>query len=257
MHRFSLIKTFTTFAMLGAEWVMWILIALSLASIAVMIERYRYYRSLDDDLDALSVKLDGLLAHGDLDAARKLLAASKSPAALVAARGLDSLRRGSDPAERVMHGTLARVRQQLDRGLSFLGTIGNNAPFVGLLGTVIGIIQAFDALKPPPGLRGAAAAAAAAAATGRVMGTIAEALVATAIGLFVAIPAVMAYNYFQRRVKLILASTEVLSQVVLAHAHEHDRAPAPHAVNGIDLHAHSPMAVASSGAALLSAEAQS
>jgi biopolymer transport protein ExbB len=135
----------------------------------------------------------------------------------VALRGLEALDRGTDAAERVMQGTIARVRQQLERGLSFLGTIGNNAPFVGLFGTVIGIIQAFDALKPPPGLRGAAAAAAAAQATGRVMGTIAEALVATAIGLLVAIPAVAAFNYFQRRVKAMMASTEVLTQVVLSH----------------------------------------
>ncbi len=220
MHGFSLIKTFTSFAMLGAEWVMWVLLGLSFASIAVMIERYRYFRTLDDDLDALATRLDTALRSDDLEAAKILLSGSKSPAALIAASGVAALDRGASPAKHVMQGMLARVRQRLDRGLAFLGTIGNNAPFVGLLGTVIGIIQAFDALKPPPGLRGAAAAAAAASATGRVMGTIAEALVATAIGLFVAIPAVAAYNYFQRRVKLMLASSEMLTQVVLAHARE-------------------------------------
>ena len=218
MHRFSLIKTFTSFAMLGAEWVMWILVGLSVASVAVMVDRYRFYRSLEADLDALAAKLESALAGGDVGAAAALLRPSKSPAALVALRGLEALPRGAAAAEHAMGGTLARARQQLERGLAFLGTIGNNAPFVGLFGTVIGIIQAFDALKPPPGLRGAAAAAAAAQATGRVMGTIAEALVATAIGLLVAIPAVAAYNYFQRRVKIMLASTEVLSQIVLAHA---------------------------------------
>jgi len=218
MHRFSLIKTFTSFAMLGAEWVMWVLVALSLASIALMIERYRFYRSLEADLDDLSSRLEALLAKGDVVGAQALLRPSRSPAALVALCGLDAFHRGVGSAEHVMNGALARVKQQLDRGLSFIGTIGNNAPFVGLLGTVIGIIQAFDALKPPPGLRGAAAAAAAAQATGRVMGTIAEALVATAIGLLVAIPAVAAFNYFQRRVRAILASTEVLSQIVLSHA---------------------------------------
>jgi biopolymer transport protein ExbB len=230
MHRFSLIKTFTSFAMLGAEWVMWVLVGLSLASIAIMIERYRFYRSLEADLDDLSSRLESLLAKGDVAGAQALLRPSKSPAALVALRGLDTFQRGAASAEHAMNGTLARVKQQLDRGLSFIGTIGNNAPFVGLFGTVIGIIQAFDALKPPPGLRGAAAAAAAAQATGRVMGTIAEALVATAIGLLVAIPAVAAFNYFQRRVKAILASTEVLSQIVLAHCPSGHSAPAAHPV---------------------------
>ncbi len=225
MHGFSLIKTFTSFAMLGAEWVMWVLIGLSLGSIAVMVERFRYYRSLDEDLDRLASSLDAALQTGDHELARTLLGASKSPAALVAAKGLDALERGPEAADHVMQSTLARVRQRLDHGLSFLGTIGSNAPFVGLFGTVIGIIQAFDALKPPPGLRGAAAAAAAAAATGRVMGTIAEALVATAIGLLVAIPAVGAFNFFQRKVKAILASTEALTQVVMAHAHGAKKEP--------------------------------
>jgi biopolymer transport protein ExbB len=218
MHGFSLIKLFTRFAMLGAEWVMWVLLALSLASLAVMIERWRYYRSLDEDLRSLGARLDGLLKARDHQGARELLARSASPAALVALKGLENLDRGVDSAEHVMAGTLATVREELERGLSFLGTIGNNAPFVGLFGTVLGIIQSFDALKPPPGVTGVAAAAAAAAATGRVMGTIAEALVATAIGLLVAIPAVAAFNHFQRRIKAMLASTETLSRVVLAHA---------------------------------------
>ncbi|MBI5516735.1 MAG: MotA/TolQ/ExbB proton channel family protein, partial [Deltaproteobacteria bacterium] len=148
------------------------------------------------------------------------LAASPSPAALVALAGLDAAPRGAEASERVMAATAARVRPQLERNLSVLGTIGNNAPVIGLFGTVIGIIQAFDALKPPPGLRGAAAAAAATAASGRVMGTIAEALVATAIGLLVALPAVAAFNYFQRRIRSTLASVETLSQLVLASAYE-------------------------------------
>ena len=223
MHRFSLIKLFTSFAMMGAEWVMWVLIALSFVSVSIMIERARYYRSLNDDLDGLAARLEALLRHGDLGGAAKLLRASPSPAALVALSGLREVARGAEAADCVMISSLARVRRELERRLAFLNTVGNNAPFVGLFGTVIGIIQAFDALKPPAGVRGAAAAAAAASATGRVMGTIAEALVATAIGLLVAIPAVAAFNYFQRRIKSMLTDTEALTQLVLAYAH----APAP------------------------------
>jgi biopolymer transport protein ExbB/TolQ len=219
MHHFSLIKLFTKFAMLGAEWVMWVLIALSIACIAIMIERFRYYRSLDDDLSRLGDALNERLTANDEEGARALLRKSPSPAALVALAGLNESRRGAEAVERVMAGTVARVRQRLDRNLMFLGTVGNNAPFVGLFGTVIGIIQAFDALKPPPGVSAAAAAAAATSSTGRVMGTIAEALVATAIGLLVAIPAVAAYNAFHRKIKSMLAATETLSQIVLAHAH--------------------------------------
>ncbi len=219
MHRLSLIKMFTSFAMMGAEWVMWVLVGLSFVSVSIMVERARYFRSLRDDLDALAAALEGRLRDDDLAGAQRLLRASPSPAALIALSGLREAARGAAAAECVMTGTLARVRRELDRRLAFLNTVGNNAPFVGLFGTVIGIIQAFDALKPPAGVRGAAAAAAAASATGRVMGTIAEALVATAIGLLVAIPAVAAYNLFQRRIKSMLTDAEALTQLVLAHAH--------------------------------------
>jgi biopolymer transport protein ExbB len=104
--------------------------------------------------------------------------------------------------------------------LLFLGTVGNNAPFLGLLGTVIGVIGAFDALGKPQ-----AGGAAAALAPERVMGTIAEALVATAVGLVVAIPAVAVFNYFQGRVTSALADAETLGHVLLAHLRaEHDPA---------------------------------
>jgi biopolymer transport protein ExbB len=184
------------------------------------VERTRYFATLRDDVDRLAKEADKLLLRGDRKGASALLARSPSPAALVAVAGLEHADRGPEAAERVMQSTLASVKQQLERRLGFLGTVGNNAPFVGLFGTVIGIIQAFDALKPAAGAHGAAAAAAAQSATGRVMGTIAEALVATAIGLLVAIPAVAAFNSFQRRIKSMLAGTETLSQRVLAHLHE-------------------------------------
>ncbi len=222
MHHFSLIKLFSSFAMLGAEWVMWVLLAISVVSISLMVERWRYYRALRDDLDLLADRLNERLRADDIEGAKALLRNSPSPAALVALAGLDDIRRGAGAVEKVMGAQTARVRPRLERNLTFLGTVGNNAPFVGLFGTVIGIIQSFDALKPPAGLRGTAAAAAATAATGRIMGTIAEALVATAIGLLVAIPAVAAFNAFGRRVKSLLMSTETLSQIVLAHAHSVD-----------------------------------
>jgi biopolymer transport protein ExbB len=217
MEHLSLIKLFTSFAMLGAEWVMWLLVALSALSIAVIIDRVLYFRGLRDDLGALGDNMNARLRAGDVAGARKVLRESPSPAGLVALAGLDE-DRGPEATERTMASTLARVKPMLDRNLNILGTIGSTSPFIGLFGTVIGIIQAFDALKTPDGVAGAAAAAASAAATGKVMGTIAEALVATAIGLAVAIPAVIGFNFLSKRIKLILASTEVLSQLVMAHA---------------------------------------
>jgi len=220
---FSIIKAFLNFADLGAEWVMWVLVALSVASLALMGERWAYYRSLDDDLDKLSEELRALLRGGDRAGAAKRLEKSSSPAAVVARAGLAEADFGHKSAEEAMAGATARERLKLEKNLAFLGTVGNNAPFVGLFGTVIGIIQAFDKLRASEAASRQAARMAAsggAAApnfdTGAVMGTLAEALVATAIGLLVAIPAVAAFNFFQRRVKGILSSTETLSHVVMA-----------------------------------------
>ena len=221
---FSLIRLFTSFAMLGAEWVMWVLVALSVASVAVMLERARYYHSLEEDLDRLGEEVRGLLRKGDLAGARSRLERSTSPAAVVALAGLAESDAGLKSAEEAMQGAATRVRLNLERYLAFLGTVGNNAPFVGLFGTVIGIIQAFDKLRAGEtaarevARRAAQAGGAAAPAldTGAVMGTLAEALVATAIGLLVAIPAVAAYNYFQRRVRTLVSSGDTLSHVVLA-----------------------------------------
>jgi biopolymer transport protein ExbB len=108
----------------------------------------------------------------------------------------------------------------LDSRLSYLGTLGANAPFIGLFGTVIGILQSFDELgKSAKAPAQQAAAAAAAGAPQAVMSSLAEALVATAVGIGVAIPAVFAFNIFQRTSKSWLADADVLSRELLAYLH--------------------------------------
>jgi biopolymer transport protein ExbB len=125
---------------------------------------------------------------------------------------------GADAAAEAMAGASALQRMKLEKRLAYLGTLGNNAPFIGLLGTVIGIVGAFEELgKAPSPTAGVAAATAAQLAPQAVMSNIAEALVATAVGILVAIPAVAAFNMFQRFVKTTLANTDALSHVLLAH----------------------------------------
>ena len=109
--------------------------------------------------------------------------------------------------EQVIASTLARERPQYERFLSFLGTLGNNAPFIGLFGTVLGIIRAFRDLATHT-IEGSSA----------VMAGIAEALVATAVGLLVALPAVAVFTTFQRVIRTQVATSEALTRVVLAHA---------------------------------------
>jgi biopolymer transport protein ExbB len=111
-----------------------------------------------------------------------------------------------------MEGAKALQRMKLERRLAYLATLGNNAPFIGLFGTVIGVVMAFDALGQQKLEAGSAQLAPQA-----VMSSIGEALVATAVGIGVAIPAVAANNVFQRITKATLANTEALSRVLLSH----------------------------------------
>jgi biopolymer transport protein ExbB/TolQ len=200
----------------GAAWVMWLMIGLSVISVAIMLERLWFFHSLKDDVAQLATKLRSALRDDDLGQARKLLEASPSAEAAVVVAGLLEADRGVAAADQAMMGAVALQRMRLERRLVFLGTLGNNAPFIGLFGTVIGVIQAFEALGKQDTAT-AAATAAAGMAPQQVMAAIAEALVATAIGLFVAIPAVAMYNVFMRRAKSTLANTEALTRVLLAH----------------------------------------
>ncbi len=201
----------------GAEWVMWLLLGLSVLSVAVMLERAWFYHSLKDDTERLSRELRERLRKADLEGARRLLDASPSAEAAVVLSGLDEADRGAQSAEEAMSGAKALQRLKLERRLAYLGTLGNNAPFVGLFGTVIGVVEAFEALGRQDVAAAASEAAQGLAAPQEVMAAIAEALVATAVGLFVAIPAVAMYNVFQRRLRSILAQTDALGSVLLAH----------------------------------------
>jgi biopolymer transport protein ExbB len=192
----------------GAAWVLWLLLFLSLGSVAVAIERWLAFRSRDADVRALTRELDGFLSRGAFDDAARTLGESRAAAARIAAAGLRLRDHGIAAAERGMASAVAAERSALEARLAFLATLGNNAPFVGLFGTVIGVILAFDALG---------GAVADPSASREVMGAIAEALVATAVGIAVALPAVAANNYFQRRIARLLGDAEVLSNLVLAY----------------------------------------
>ena len=186
-----------------------------------MLERAWLFWSLRDDIAGLMRELGRLLRGGDLEGARRRLEASPSAEAAVVVAGIVEADLGVEAAEEAMAGASVLQKLKLERWLAYLGTVGNNAPFIGLLGTVIGIVGAFEALGKAnggaPGAAGAAAAAASAVAPQAVMTNIAEALVATAVGLVVAIPAVAAFNTFQRLVRTTQANTEALSHVLLAH----------------------------------------
>ncbi|MBX3198154.1 MAG: MotA/TolQ/ExbB proton channel family protein [Labilithrix sp.] len=199
---------------LGATWVLILMLVLSVVSLAIMLERAWLYWSLRDDAASLMRDLGRLLRGGDLEGARRRLEASPSAEAAVVIAGIVEAKMGPEAAEEAMAGASALQRLKLEKRLTFLGTVGNNAPFIGLLGTVIGIVGAFDELGKA---KNATLTGAAQVAPEAVMANIAEALVATAVGLLVAIPAVAAFNMFQRVVRATLANTDALGHVLLAH----------------------------------------
>lgn len=206
-------KLFNVFTYVGAEWVLWLLIALSVISIALVVERLIYFnRNSSPD----AAELLPLLAAGKFSEAKAALAGKNGMETQVVLAAIDAAPLGPDSVEEVIAGTITRYRPPYERFLAFLGTLGNNAPFIGLFGTVIGIIKAFADLA----VGGDAAAGAGASV---VMEGISEALVATAVGIFVAIPAVVAFNGYNRWLKTIVARTNSLGHAVIAHLKAEDR----------------------------------
>lgn len=201
----DIIQAFLDLALLGSEWVLWLLLILSIVSVALIIERAVYYMKIKLDYDAFSQEFSKLASEKDRDGILKLCQNRDSVQCRMLLKGLDNLDRGRDAVEQSMRGYLVAEKNTMDRGLVFLGTMGNNAPFIGLFGTVIGIIVAFNSLGQNVG--GGAAV---------VMAGISEALVATAVGLLVAIPAVIAYNFFQRLLKKHLSSSEAYLEQLVA-----------------------------------------
>jgi biopolymer transport protein ExbB len=202
----------------GAAPIMYLMILLSVVSVAVMVERAFFYFRVRENLQRLASELGKALDRDDALGAKQLVASSRSAEAAIVAAGLSRLEQGAAAVEEAMSGAAAVQRMRLERRLGFLGTLGSNAPFVGLLGTVIGIVQAFEQLQI------AGAANGSGGAMNGVMGAIAEALVATAIGLVVAIPAVAAFNAFQRRIKSTMGNAEALRHILLSYVKSSPRA---------------------------------
>jgi biopolymer transport protein ExbB len=204
---------------IGTGWIVWFLVGLSVISLAIALERWLYYRRRSGRLNALADSVHARLSRGDHAGAIEALSASPAVAASIACAGLRLAHLGQLAAEKAMQSRLALDRELLERRLAYLGTLGNNAPFIGLFGTVVGVIHAFEELGHGAAGHGQSAGAANQVASAAVMSAIAEALVATAVGIAVALPAVAAYNFLQRRVSALLSGSEVLSNLVLAYLH--------------------------------------
>ena len=188
----------------GSRWVLWVMIALSLAAFAVVIERVWFFMSERAPRARIDAAMRILRDAGPAAALAKLGDAPSMEAA-VARACLAHANDGAAAVEEHKAAVLEQERLRYEKRLAFLGTLGNNAPFVGLFGTVLGIIRAFHDL-----------AGNTAQGTQAVMSGIAEALVATGVGLLVALPAVATYNAFIRRVETTTAAATAVSHEILA-----------------------------------------
>jgi biopolymer transport protein ExbB/TolQ len=189
----------------GSRWVLWLLICLSLAAVAVMAERLWFFIQERKPAERVAAALKALRDKGPEDAL-KLLAGTRSIEAVVVRACIEHAGEGAAAVDEYRAALIEQERQRYEKRLAFLGTLGNNAPFIGLFGTVLGIIRAFHDLAGSS-LQG----------TQAVMTGIAEALVATGVGLLVALPAVATYNAFMRHVETAVASAEASAHEVLAY----------------------------------------
>jgi len=183
-----------------------LLIVLSVWSIGIMIDRRRVLKGAFSKKEADD-------AEKAIRSGQKIVIAPKASSDKVdiTTSLLECLannpQQSSDSIEPEYKNWAYKQRQYLEKNLNILATLGANAPFIGLLGTVFGIIQAFSQLSNQQ------------AGSNAVMSSIAMALIATAMGLFVAIPAVIAYNYFNQRLKVMLGSSESIKNLYLSRIH--------------------------------------
>jgi biopolymer transport protein ExbB len=188
----------------GSRWVLWLLIILSVGALAVIIERIWFYVVERTPKLQLDGALRALREHGAGEALKKL-SGTRSMQANVARACLERASEGIAAVEDHKTGAIEQERTRYEKRLAFLGTLGANAPFVGLFGTVLGIIRSFHDL-----------AGGSMQNTQLVMRGIGEALVATGVGLIVALPAVATYNAFMRHVEATTSASETFAHEILA-----------------------------------------
>lgn len=203
-----LVDKFFVLSQGSAEMLLWLLLLTSVLSVGIIIERFLTLRSIFAKNADFRRQAQDLLQSHSLNEIEDLAKSKESLPSRALAYGLRHVKSdGAEGLAEVFNSFLLIEKPKLEKNLNFLATVGSNAPFVGLLGTVLGIMKAFSDLSQSAG-----------AGNEAVMAGIAHALVATAVGLFVAIPAVIGYNYFQKLVRQSLQSIDVARELCLAYA---------------------------------------
>lgn len=196
---------FFTIAQIGHDVTLWILVVLSILSLAFIIERWLTLSKLTNKSKDINRKISDSLSSNNLADIETISKDSLEGEAISC--GLAHIKNhGSEGLPEIFETYSLNKRPFLEKYLNFLATVGSNAPFIGLLGTVFGIMDAFKEMAVSQGDASA------------VMIGISKALIATAFGLIVAIPAVIAYNHFQRKVKTLLQSVRSAGNICISYS---------------------------------------
>ncbi len=202
---------FMALALTGGDWVIWALVAASVLAVSIVVDRFKLFKAEKLAMAALRPSLTAALLEGDVAAAAKAVEKHPCAASRALTAALSQAPRGPEAAADHLAAALSEERLRLEGRMLWLGTLGNNAPFIGLFGTVLGVIKAFNDL------------AQSGAGPEVVMAGLSEALIATAVGLLVALPCVVAYNLLQKTSRDLLVETEALGRRVVSAAREKKR----------------------------------
>jgi biopolymer transport protein ExbB/TolQ len=188
--------------------VLLILAVMSVVSIAMIFERFLSLGKMAEKSELVRSKIKSILTQNNLNGFEDLAKDVDSLEGRAASHALKHIQgNGTDGFEEVFNSFVLNEKPELEKYLSVLATIASNAPFIGLLGTVLGIMKAFNDL-----------AQSTEAGQQTVMAGISIALIATAAGLFVAIPAGMFFNFYTRKVKSMMNNLESVKELGLAYA---------------------------------------
>lgn len=191
--------------------VMVIILLCSVITLGLAFERALYYWKRRGNPDGLLATATVAVRSGNREDALRAAQSSLHPAGAAVAEVIKNLDSPPDVAEERLHIALSEQKLQLERNLGFIGTMGNTAPLIGLLGTVWGIMRAFHDM-----------ASTGSAGPSVVAAGVAEALFTTAAGLLVAVPAVLLYNHFVRRMGVMLVVAENHARVIRMSAQGRD-----------------------------------
>lgn len=203
-----LTERFLAISQVGDQFVLWLLVILSVVSVACIIERFFFLQGIHRQSKRVRERIKVALASRNYEVVEDLGKDLSTLEGRAMSFGMKHVKEsGSKGLEELFNSILLIEKPDLERYLNFLATLGSNAPYIGLLGTVMGIMKAFYDLS-----------VSSEAGQQTVMAGISAALVATAAGLVVAIPAVLAYNYFSKQSKAILQNLDIVKELCLSMA---------------------------------------